>query len=55
MSKTISTKNRGDWNKGKRVGQNAPLKPPQVWGIPVRVQPANCRRGLALFNLAIDS
>ncbi|MEL7539675.1 MAG: tyrosine-type recombinase/integrase [Pseudomonadota bacterium] len=43
------------WNKGKLVGQKAPLKPPQVWAIRVRLQLADNKRDLALFNLAIDS
>ena len=29
------------WNKGKLVGQKAPLKPPEVWAIRVRLQLAN--------------
>ena len=43
------------WNKGKLVGQKAPLKPQEVWSIRVRLQLANNKRDLALFNLAIDS
>jgi len=43
------------WNKGKLVGQKAPLKPPEVWAIRVRLQLADNKRDLALFNLAIDS
>ena len=43
------------WNKGKLVGQKAPLKPQEVWAIRVRLQLADHKRGLALFNLAIDS
>jgi len=43
------------WNKGKLVGQKAPLKPQEVWAIRVRLQLANKKRDLALFNLAIDS
>lgn len=43
------------WNKGKLVGQKAPLKPPEVWAIRVRLQLAEKRRDLALFNLAVDS
>jgi integrase len=43
------------WNKGKLVGQKAPLKPQQVWAIRVRLQLADKKRDLALFNLAIDS
>ena len=43
------------WNKGKLVGQKAPLKPQEVWSIRVRLQLAGKKRDLALFNLAIDS
>jgi len=43
------------WNKGKLVGQKAPLKPQEVWSIRVRLQLAENQRDLALFNLAIDS
>ena len=43
------------WNKGKLVGQKAPLKPQEVWSIRVRLQLADNKRELALFNLAIDS
>jgi site-specific recombinase XerC len=42
-------------NKGKLVGQKFPLKPKEIWAIRVRLQLANRRRELALFNLAIDS
>src|SRR5580658_8725687 len=42
-------------NKGKLVGQKAPLKLKEIWAIRVRLQLANRRRELALFNLAIDS
>ena len=43
------------WNKGKLVGQKAPLKPQHIWGIRIHLQMANNARDLALFNLAIDS
>ena len=43
------------WNKGKLVGQKAPLKPQDVWAIRVRLELGNHKRDLALFNLAIDS
>ena len=46
---------RDPWNKGKLVGQKAPLKLKEIWAIRVRLQLANRRRELALFNLAIDS
>jgi len=43
------------WNKGKLVGQETPFKLREIWAIRVRLQLAARRRGLALFNLAIDS
>ena len=43
------------WNKGKLIGQKSPLTPQQVWAIRVRLQLANHKRDLALFNLALDS
>jgi integrase len=46
---------RAPWNKGKLVGQKAPLKPQEVWAIRVRLQLANRTRELALFDLGIDS
>lgn len=42
-------------NKGKLVGQKAPLKLSEIWSIRIRLQLAGNRRDLALFNLAIDS
>lgn len=43
------------WNKGKLVGQKAPLKLKDIWAIRVRLQLNYKVRDLALFNLAIDS
>lgn len=43
------------WNKGKLVGQKAPLKLKDIWAIRVRLQLGQKVRDLALFNLAIDS
>lgn len=43
------------WNKGKLVGQKAPLKLQHIWGIRIHLQMAADVRDLALFNLAIDS
>jgi integrase len=52
---TISVGNTRPWNKGRLLGQRAPLKLKDVWAIRVRLQ-LGCRvRDLALFNLAIDS
>jgi len=46
---------RTPWNKGKLVGQKAPLKLKEIWAIRIRLQINNRVRDLALFNLAIDS
>jgi len=43
------------WNKGKIVGQKAPLKHQEIWAIRIRLQLSGNLRDLALFNLAIDS
>lgn len=43
------------WNKGKIVGQKAPLKLKEIWAIRVRLQLAQRHRELALLNLALDS
>jgi hypothetical protein len=43
------------WNKGKLVGQKAPLKLREIWAVRVRLQLRGGTRELALFNLAIDS
>jgi integrase len=43
------------WNKGKLVGQKAPLKQREIWAIRIRLQLQQEARELALFNLAIDS
>lgn len=43
------------WNKGRLVGQKAPLKLREIWAIRMRLQLAEKVRDLALFNLAIDS
>ena len=43
------------WNKGKLVGQKAPLKQREIWAIRIRLQLQPDARELALFNLAIDS
>ncbi|MDE2271564.1 MAG: tyrosine-type recombinase/integrase [Xanthomonadaceae bacterium] len=43
------------WNKGKLVGQKAPLKLRDIWAIRIRLQLGHRTRDLALFNFAIDS
>ena len=51
----IATNNHQPWNKGKLVGQKAPLRLRDIWAIRVRLQLADRVRDLALFDLAIDS
>ena len=43
------------WNKGKLVGQKAPLKLKDIWAIRIHLQLEKRIRDLALFNLAVDS
>ncbi len=50
-----NAKNDLPWNKGKLIGQKLPLKLKEIWAIRVRLQLADRKRDLALFNLAIDS
>jgi hypothetical protein len=50
-----ASKHRGPWNKGKLVGQKAPLRVKEIWSIRIRLQLADRTRELALFNLAVDS
>src|SRR5258708_18010684 len=46
---------RQPWNKGLVVGQKNPLEPKHVWSIRVRLEIAQSKRDLVIFNLAIDS
>ena len=43
------------WNKGKIVGQKAPLKLKDIWAIRIRLQLSNRIREFALFDLGLDS
>lgn len=47
--------NREPWNKGKLMGQKLPLTLQEIWSIRMRLQSEKHLRGMALFNLAIDS
>ena len=38
------------WNKGKLIGQKAPLKLKDIWAIRIRLQLGRKIRDLALFN-----
>ena len=51
----MESRQRQPWNKGKLVGQKAPLKLRDIWAIRIRLQLRHRTRDLALFNLAIDS
>jgi len=55
MGTSKTTHHREPWNKGKLIGQKAPLKLKDIWAIRVRLQLGERIRELALFNLAIDS
>lgn len=55
QSEASGAKTGKPWNRGKLVGQKPPLKRKDIWAIRVRLQLAERRRDLALFNLAIDS
>jgi len=52
---STETNSNQPWNKGKLVGQKLPFKLKEIWAIRVRLQIADKKRDLALFNLAIDS
>lgn len=43
------------WNKGRIIGQKAPLRQQEIWSIRTRLEIANNPRELAMLNLAIDS
>ncbi len=43
------------WNKGKIVGQKAPLKLKDIWAIRIRLQLGHRTRERALFDLGLDS
>ena len=46
---------REPWNKGKLVGQKAPLHLREIWAIRIRLQLEERTREPALFKLAVDS
>ena len=55
MDQSESRRHVEPWNKGKLVGQKAPLRLKEIWAIRIRLQLAERLRELALFNLAVDS
>lgn len=48
----VVAQSREPWNKGKLVGQKAPLRLKEIWSIRIRLQIAGHSRDIALFNLA---
>lgn len=46
---------REPWNKGKIVGQKAPLRLKDIWAIRIRLQLDHRTRELAMFDLGLDS
>ena len=55
MDSEISSATKVPWNKGKIVGQKAPLKLKDIWAIRIRLQLGHRTRELALFDLGLDS
>ena len=55
MESVIGKHSVQSWNKGKLVGQKAPLKLKESWAIRIRLELSHQVRDLALFNLALDS
>lgn len=51
----IIVRRREPWNKGKLIGQKAPLRLKDIWAIRIRLQLGERIRELAMFNLAVDS
>jgi integrase len=55
METVLECPAKTSWNKGKIVGQKAPLKLKDIWAIRVRLQLNHRTRELALFDLGLDS
>ena len=55
MNTETASPTKVPWNKGKIVGQKAPLKLKDIWAIRVRLQLGHRTRELALFDLGLDS
>lgn len=55
METATDTHIKTPWNKGKIVGQKAPLKLKDIWAIRIRLQLGHRTRELALFDLGLDS
>jgi integrase len=52
--KAKSNKNT-PWNKGRLIGQKAPLSLQDIWSVRLKLRNENRLRDLALFNMALDS
>lgn len=52
LASTVLSGRRDPWNKGKLVGQKAPLKLRDIWAIRVRLELGDRKRELALFNFS---
>jgi integrase len=52
---THQPKTHTPWNKGKLLGQKAPLKLKDIWMIRIHLQMSKNLRNIALFDLALDS
>jgi integrase len=55
MMPSTAPESTNPWNKGKLMGQKAPLRLRDIWEIRVRLQLTGKIRDEALFDLAIDS
>ena len=55
LASPVVCSRRDPWNRGKLVGQKAPLRLRDIWAIRVRLEIGDRKRELALFNLALDS
>jgi integrase len=55
MDEATTSATKVPWNKGKSVGQKAPLKLKDIWAIRIRLQLGHRVRELALFDLGLDS
>lgn len=55
MEDASVTPTKAPWNRGKIVGQKAPLKLKDIWAIRIRLQLDHRVRELALFDLGLDS
>jgi integrase len=55
MDNAAASPAKAPWNKGKIVGQKAPLKLKDIWAIRIKLQLGHRTRELALFDLGLDS